>query len=80
MPVVFVKKIKECFLDSLYYFLDGMVHLALSGEEPLFGEQAPHRNSVDWRDKVSRFFYIEADAELTLIVCGCSRILALSLP
>ncbi|KAJ9115628.1 hypothetical protein QFC20_000954 [Naganishia adeliensis] len=54
VPVVFVHKIKECFLDSLYYFLDGMVHLALSGEEPLVGDEVVQNHGVDWRDKDTR--------------------------
>ena len=55
MPAVFVEKIKECFLDSLYYFLDGMVHLALSEEEPLFAEQPSFNHGIDWRDRVSQY-------------------------
>lgn len=51
---MFVNKIKECFLDSLYYFLDGMVHLALSGEEPLFAEQLAPNHGPDWHDRVRR--------------------------
>ena len=73
VPAVFVNKIKECFLDSLYYFLDGMVHLALSEEEPLFAEQPSPNHGIDWRDRVSRYAYLPLQRLIDL-----SRILELS--
>jgi hypothetical protein len=74
-----VHKIKECFLDSLYYFLDGMVHLALSGEEPLLGEDAAQNHGVDWRDRVSIDDMPQDDGLLT-IWSPCRRIPASFLP
>ncbi|KAJ9127797.1 hypothetical protein QFC24_000080 [Naganishia onofrii] len=55
VPAVFVNKIKGCFLDSLYYFMDGLVRLALSGEEPLFSEHVLQQtHGIEWRDKDTR--------------------------
>lgn len=57
VPAVFVNKIKGCFLDSLYYFMDGLVRLALSGEEPLFSEHVLQQtHGIEWRDKVCKLF------------------------
>ncbi|KAJ9097373.1 hypothetical protein QFC19_006842 [Naganishia cerealis] len=54
VPAVFVNKIKGCFLDSLYYFLDGLVRLALSEEDPLLSEQLAQQTHINWRDKDTR--------------------------
>lgn len=53
VPQVFITKIKNSFFDSLYYLLDGLVHLAFSDEEPLLvsefdseGGAARHNDKV----------------------------------
>lgn len=50
---MFITKIKNSFFDSLYYLLDGLVHLAFSDEEPLLvsefdseGGAARHNDKV----------------------------------
>lgn len=35
VPMTFISKVKNAFLDSLYFLLDGLVHLAFSDYEPL---------------------------------------------
>ncbi|KDE09777.1 hypothetical protein MVLG_00177 [Microbotryum lychnidis-dioicae p1A1 Lamole] len=41
LPTEFVKKIQAAFLDGLYAFLDGLVHVAFSDPEHIFASPAP---------------------------------------
>jgi hypothetical protein len=54
VPQVFITKIKNSFFDSLYYLLDGLVHLAFSDDEPLLmSEFDPESGAARHNDKVS---------------------------
>ena len=55
MPQVFITKIKSSFFDSLYYLLDGLVHLAFSDDEPLLiSEFDAEGGAARHSDKVRR--------------------------
>lgn len=43
VPMTFISKVKNAFLDSLYFLLDGLVHLAFSDYDPL----VPHDRDVE---------------------------------
>ncbi len=54
VPMTFISKVKNAFLDSLYFLLDGLVHLAFSDYEPLPTIDRNRESSrVDPKDAVS---------------------------
>ncbi|CAG8566578.1 3768_t:CDS:10 [Diversispora eburnea] len=74
---VYLKKIKAAFLDSLYSYLDGLVHLVFSEYVPL--EPSSDKESIDIIHK-SRIDPTSMDSRILLTVSNLSNLKQMMIP
>ncbi|KAI5478551.1 exocyst complex component sec5 [Pseudohyphozyma bogoriensis] len=79
-PSEFVKKIQSAFLDGLYAFLDGLVHVAFSDPETIFGTATTKKGErVDY-GRPKEVDVRNVDTRILLTVSNLTHLRTVSIP